>query len=98
MMQKHPDKYNRSDKPQQISNWQLLLNWILVLDRRSHGRELLYNQVLVNTQGAALLAYNDVFFSDKDWQVVQTMYKSSRTSDTSYIPVSWTGLKLKSTP
>lgn len=56
---------------------------IFVLDLRTHGKESLYDNALEDMQGPALLAFNDALFSDTDWEAVQTIYESSKISDTS---------------
>jgi len=40
----------------------------LVFDQRNHATEGLYRPGLADTQGPALMAYNDAIFSEKDWE------------------------------
>jgi sacsin len=60
-----------------------LAQQIFVLDSRTHPTGSLYHHELVDAQGPALLACNDALFSETDWEAVQTIYESSKTTDTS---------------
>lgn len=52
---------------------------------RSHAREKLFNSKLADSQGPALLAFNDPLFSDEDMDAVhiQSIYISTKRADTS---------------
>lgn len=56
---------------------------IFVLDSRQHGTRTLYDPKLAETQGPALLAFNDALFSDEDWEALQSIHRSSKKDDTS---------------
>ncbi|KAA1478287.1 hypothetical protein DENSPDRAFT_663492 [Dentipellis sp. KUC8613] len=58
---------------------------VLVLDRRNHATQHLYTPILVDTQGPALLAYNDAGFSEADWEGIRTIHQSSKSNDSSKI-------------
>lgn len=55
---------------------------IFVLDRREHGTGSLVDPKLAETQGAALLAYNDALFAEGDWDALQSIHRSSKKTDT----------------
>lgn len=58
---------------------------IFLLDRREHARDKLFHEKLADAQGPALLAYNSSDFSAADWAAIQSIYKSSKVTDTSYV-------------
>ncbi|KXN87239.1 Sacsin [Leucoagaricus sp. SymC.cos] len=58
---------------------------VFILDRRTHGSSLVYHPCLAETQGAALLAYNDALINNEDWKALQNIHQSSKTTDTSKI-------------
>lgn len=58
---------------------------IFVLDSRNHATTSLFHPNLADTQGPALLAYNDALFSQDDWDALQSIHRSSKKTDTSKI-------------
>ncbi|KAF6749160.1 hypothetical protein DFP72DRAFT_1143529 [Ephemerocybe angulata] len=58
---------------------------IFLLDCRQHPARKLYNAKLTDTQGPALLAYNNASFTEADWKALQNINKSSKVEDTSKI-------------
>jgi hypothetical protein len=56
---------------------------IFVLDHRSHSRDKLYHPGLAETQGPALLAFNDGVLQMKDWEALSSMHDSSKANDES---------------
>ncbi len=54
-----------------------------VLDRRSHSRDKLYHPGLAETQGPALLAFNDGVLRKEDWEALSSMHDSSKANDES---------------
>jgi hypothetical protein len=58
---------------------------IFLLDARQHAVDSLYHPQLKNTQGPALIAYNDAAFEEADWEALQTVHQSSKKTDTSKI-------------
>ncbi|KAF5349962.1 hypothetical protein D9756_009229 [Leucocoprinus leucothites] len=58
---------------------------VFVLDRRIHGSTSIYHKYLTETQGPALLAYNDELIQDEDWSALQNIHRSSKIADTSKI-------------
>jgi sacsin len=56
---------------------------IFVLDRRIHGSTSIYHPHLAETQGPALLAYNNELIHDEDWEALQNIHRSSKKADTS---------------
>ncbi|KAJ7578449.1 hypothetical protein C8J56DRAFT_967961 [Mycena floridula] len=58
---------------------------VLVLDSRQHLRRSLFSEKLSDTQGPALLAFNDSLFSPADWDALQSIHRSSKKADTSKI-------------
>jgi hypothetical protein len=61
----------------------MMAHQIFVLDSRTHRTDSLYHHDLADAQGPALLACNDALFSKTDWEAVQTIYESSKVTDTS---------------
>ncbi|TFY52432.1 hypothetical protein EVG20_g10551, partial [Dentipellis fragilis] len=58
---------------------------VLLLDWRTHPAQSLYDPILADKQGPALLAYNDGKLSDSDWTGIQTIYESSKLAKSSKI-------------
>ncbi|KAF7320872.1 BTB domain-containing protein [Mycena chlorophos] len=58
---------------------------VFVLDTRNHGTSTLLHGKLSDTQGPALLAYNDALFSEEDWDALQSIHRSSKKTDSSKI-------------
>ncbi|KAL0565846.1 hypothetical protein V5O48_016173, partial [Marasmius crinis-equi] len=58
---------------------------IFVLDASTHRSDNINNPRLTETQGPALLAYNEAKFSDDDWEALQSVHSSSKRTDTSKI-------------
>jgi hypothetical protein len=58
---------------------------IFLLDSRRHPIGSLYDPKLKNTQGPALLAFNDALFSEADWKALQSIHKSSKKADTTFV-------------
>ncbi|KAF7297128.1 BTB domain-containing protein [Mycena indigotica] len=58
---------------------------IFVLDTRNHGTTTLVHDKLGDTQGPALLVFNDAFFSESDWDALQSIHRSSKKTDSSKI-------------
>lgn len=54
-----------------------------VLDHRSHPTKSLYHPDLADTQGPALLAFNDAEFTETDWKHIRSIQNSSKKTDTS---------------
>ncbi|TFY71733.1 hypothetical protein EVG20_g1277 [Dentipellis fragilis] len=58
---------------------------VLLLDWRTHPTQSLYDPILADKQGPALLAYNDGKLSDSDWKGIRTIYESSKLAESSKI-------------
>lgn len=58
---------------------------VFVLDCRTHPTERVWNTDVVNSQGPALLAYNNATFQPEDWTALQNISRSSKKEDTSKI-------------
>lgn len=58
---------------------------MFVLDRRNHPKRTLFDAKLSDTQGPALLAFNDALFSEEDWEALQSIHRSSKKTDTSCV-------------
>ncbi|KAF9267247.1 hypothetical protein L218DRAFT_895575 [Marasmius fiardii PR-910] len=60
---------------------------VFLLDYRTHAQDDLELHIprLAETQGPALLAYNNSEFLDEDWKALRTVHSSSKRSDTSKI-------------
>ena len=56
---------------------------IFVLDHRTHTTDHVYDPRLKQTQGPALLAFNDAMFQEEDWAALQNIHRSSKKMDTS---------------
>ncbi|KAJ3984365.1 hypothetical protein F5890DRAFT_1474609 [Lentinula detonsa] len=54
---------------------------IFILDHRHHGAERVIEPRLKQTQGPALLAFNDSVFTESDWEAVRTIHGSNKTAD-----------------
>ncbi|GBE83846.1 hypothetical protein SCP_0509030 [Sparassis crispa] len=54
---------------------------IYVLDTRTHSKDSVIDPVLKDTQGPALLAWNDSVFKDSDWAALSTIRGSNKTAD-----------------
>jgi hypothetical protein len=55
---------------------------VFLLDHREHPKERIVDDGLADTQGPALLSFNDRCFSETDWDAVQRTNKSSKLMDT----------------
>jgi glutamine phosphoribosylpyrophosphate amidotransferase len=58
---------------------------IFLLDNQRHPVDVIHHGNLSNTQGPALIAYNDAVFHQTDWEALQAMYQSSKKKDTSFV-------------
>ncbi|KAL0575885.1 hypothetical protein V5O48_006085 [Marasmius crinis-equi] len=58
---------------------------VFVLDTSTHHSDNINDPRLAETQGPALLAYNEGNFSDDDWEALQSVHSSSKRTDTSKI-------------
>ncbi|EIN04203.1 hypothetical protein PUNSTDRAFT_138930 [Punctularia strigosozonata HHB-11173 SS5] len=58
---------------------------VFLLDTRSYPSKSIFDDDLVDTQGPALLAFNDRRFTDADWDALQKINQSSKKVDTSKI-------------
>jgi sacsin len=58
---------------------------IFILDHRTHSTDHLCHPDLADTQGPALLAYNDAVFEKADWEHIRSIQNSSKKTDTSKI-------------
>lgn len=56
---------------------------VFILDWRHHGTKDLYHPYLANTQGPALLAFNDALIQENDWEALKSIHQSSKVTDTS---------------
>jgi hypothetical protein len=54
---------------------------IFVLDRRTHKLDGVEHHDL---NGPSLLAFNDAMVKDEDWDALQTLHQSSKSSDSKY--------------
>ena len=51
------------------------------LDYRHHGTSSIIDPGLAQFQGPALLAYNDVTFSDDDWEGIQNLQRNIKADN-----------------
>ncbi|XP_033639007.1 sacsin-like [Asterias rubens] len=56
-------------------------NVIFLFDQTDHPTQRLWSESLNNVQGAALYAYNDAKFTDKDWTSIQNPSQSGKIDD-----------------
>ncbi|KAJ7578054.1 hypothetical protein C8J56DRAFT_1031317 [Mycena floridula] len=54
---------------------------IFILDHRKHRNSSLVDPSLAESQGPALLAYNDTSFKESDWIALDTLNSSNKTRD-----------------
>ncbi|KAJ2913096.1 hypothetical protein MD484_g7329, partial [Candolleomyces efflorescens] len=60
-------------------------NQIFLLDCRKHPTQNTCSEKIAETQGPALLAFNNATFSAEDWKALQNISRSSKREDTSKI-------------
>ncbi|KAJ7074064.1 hypothetical protein C8F01DRAFT_1099109 [Mycena amicta] len=56
-----------------------------ILDLRTHPNQTLVDANLRTSQGPALVATNDTFFTEQDWKAISNLHSSSKTADESKI-------------
>lgn len=54
---------------------------IFILDHRTHRASTIVDTALAESQGPALLAYNDTVFKEDDWRALQTIHGSNKGGD-----------------
>jgi sacsin len=55
----------------------------IALDCRTHPQERILHPEISDTQGPAVLAYNNSVFKKEDWNAIQFIGHSSKTKSTS---------------
>ena len=56
-----------------------------MLDERQHPIESLCDPSLRDSQGPAVLAYNDGVLSERDWEALRKIHSSSKKTDETYV-------------
>lgn len=62
---------------------------VLLLDERQHPTTSVVDPALQDTQGPALIAFNDQMLAEKDWRALREIHSSSKGTDETYVPLLW---------